>query len=150
MTKKVIFEAWVTAIVFFLNNNKKWGYLNQFRTKMNTFLSLLFIFKPWIHFFNKKKWVYLNHCRNRNGDYAVLLDNKHGQTKFDSGYVHNGLLNAARRVIDAECEFWRGLVERNLDYNLTMARHSLGDRVGGCVGVDCGSDSGRVGEHWEK
>ncbi|KAK9220729.1 hypothetical protein WN944_009152 [Citrus x changshan-huyou] len=26
----------------------------------------------------------------KEGDYAVLLDNKLGQTKFDGGYVHNG------------------------------------------------------------
>ncbi|KAH9738444.1 hypothetical protein KPL71_018791 [Citrus sinensis] len=46
----------------------------------------------------------------KEGDYAVLLDNKLGQTKFDGGYVHNG------------------------------------GRGGGIVGVDCGSESGQVGE----
>ncbi|KAL9430174.1 hypothetical protein AB3S75_025538 [Citrus x aurantiifolia] len=65
----------------------------------------------------------------KEGDYAILLDNKLGQTKFDGGYVHNGLLKAARWVFDAECEFLRGLVERNPDYTLTFAGHSLGAGV---------------------
>ncbi|KAH9724255.1 alpha/beta-Hydrolases superfamily protein [Citrus sinensis] len=38
----------------------------------------------------------------KEGDYAVLLDNKLGQTKFDGGYVHNGLLKVARWVFHAE------------------------------------------------
>ncbi|KAH9725963.1 hypothetical protein KPL70_008080 [Citrus sinensis] len=65
----------------------------------------------------------------KEGDYAVLLDNKLGQTKFDGGYVHNGLLKATRWVFDAKCEFLRGLVDRNLNYTLTFARHSLGAGV---------------------
>ncbi|KAH9667825.1 hypothetical protein KPL70_021183 [Citrus sinensis] len=65
----------------------------------------------------------------KEGDYAVLLDNKLGQTKFDGGYVHNGSLKAARWVFDAECEFLRGLVDRNPNYTLTFAGHSLGAGV---------------------
>ncbi|GAB4861764.1 hypothetical protein Ancab_037019 [Ancistrocladus abbreviatus] len=34
------------------------------------------------------------HLGNQS-DYAILFDNKLGQTTFDGGYVHNGLLNAA-------------------------------------------------------
>ncbi|KAG6784768.1 hypothetical protein POTOM_010475 [Populus tomentosa] len=62
----------------------------------------------------------------KESDYAVLLDNKLGQTKFDGGYVHNGLLKAAKWIFDAECELLRDLVEMNPDYRLTFAGHSLG------------------------
>ncbi|XP_011036200.1 PREDICTED: uncharacterized protein LOC105133782 isoform X1 [Populus euphratica] len=62
----------------------------------------------------------------KESDYAVLLDNKLGQTKFDGGYVHNGLLKAAKWVFDTECELLRDLVEMNPDYRLTFAGHSLG------------------------
>ena len=65
----------------------------------------------------------------RESDYAVLLDNKLGQTKFDGGYVHNGLLKAAEWLLDAECEVLRELVERNPNYTLTFAGHSLGAGV---------------------
>ncbi|KAF9668959.1 hypothetical protein SADUNF_Sadunf14G0057700 [Salix dunnii] len=62
----------------------------------------------------------------KESDYAVLLDNKLGQTTFDGGYVHNGLLKAAMWVFDTECELLRDLVEMNPDYRLTFAGHSLG------------------------
>ncbi|KAJ6400564.1 hypothetical protein OIU84_016086 [Salix udensis] len=62
----------------------------------------------------------------KESDYAVLLDNKLGQTTFDGGYVHNGLLKAAKWVFDTECELLRDLVEMNPDYRLTFAGHSLG------------------------
>lgn len=65
----------------------------------------------------------------RECDYAVLLDNKLGQTKFDGGYVHNGLLKAAGCVFDAEWEALRELVERNPTYTLTFTGHSLGAGV---------------------
>ncbi|KAJ9171373.1 hypothetical protein P3X46_014756 [Hevea brasiliensis] len=65
----------------------------------------------------------------KESDYAVLLDNKLGQTKFDGGYVHNGLLKAAKWVFDTECEVLRDLVEMNPDYKLTFAGHSLGAGV---------------------
>ncbi|GMN44899.1 hypothetical protein TIFTF001_014090 [Ficus carica] len=65
----------------------------------------------------------------RECDYAVLLDNKLGQTKFDGGYVHNGLLKAAECVFDAEWEGLRELVERNPTYTLTFTGHSLGAGV---------------------
>ncbi|KAL0002483.1 hypothetical protein SO802_016264 [Lithocarpus litseifolius] len=65
----------------------------------------------------------------KESDYAVLLDNKLGQTKFGGGYVHNGLLKAAEWVFDAECEVLRELVERNPNYSLTFTGHSLGAGV---------------------
>ncbi|GAB4854752.1 hypothetical protein Ancab_023337 [Ancistrocladus abbreviatus] len=59
-------------------------------------------------------------------DYAVLFDNKLGQTMFDGGYVHNGLLNAARWVFDAEHENqdFLGNVERKRIrcYAIALAR----------------------------
>uniref|UniRef100_A0A5B6YMQ2 Alpha/beta-Hydrolases superfamily protein n=1 Tax=Davidia involucrata TaxID=16924 RepID=A0A5B6YMQ2_DAVIN len=65
----------------------------------------------------------------KESDYAVLLDNKLGQTKFDGGYVHNGLLKAAEWFLAAECEILRELVERHPNYTLTFAGHSLGAGV---------------------
>ncbi|GAB4861752.1 hypothetical protein Ancab_037007 [Ancistrocladus abbreviatus] len=55
------------------------------------------------------------HLGNQS-DYAVLFDNKLGQTTFDGGYVHNGLVNAARWVFDAEHEVLKGFAreESNL------------------------------------
>ncbi|XP_022999848.1 uncharacterized protein LOC111494202 [Cucurbita maxima] len=65
----------------------------------------------------------------KESDYAVLLDNKLGQTKFCGGYVHNGLLKAAIWIFDAECEVLKELVEKNPGYTLTFVGHSLGAGV---------------------
>lgn len=65
----------------------------------------------------------------KEGDYLVLLDNKLGQTSFDGGYVHNGLLRAAEWVFAAEIEILRELVVKNPSYTLTFAGHSLGAGV---------------------
>ncbi|XP_038874629.1 uncharacterized protein LOC120067204 [Benincasa hispida] len=65
----------------------------------------------------------------KESDYAVLLDNKLGQTKFCGGYVHNGLLKAAVWIFEAECEVLRELVEKNPGYTLTFVGHSLGAGV---------------------
>ncbi|KAF8027052.1 hypothetical protein BT93_E0081 [Corymbia citriodora subsp. variegata] len=65
----------------------------------------------------------------KESDYAVLLDNKLGQTKLDGGYVHNGLLKAAGWVFDAECEVLKELLESFPEYTLTFAGHSLGAGV---------------------
>ncbi|CAB80859.1 putative calmodulin-binding heat shock protein [Arabidopsis thaliana] len=62
-------------------------------------------------------------------DYAVLLDNKLGQTKFDGGYVHNGLLKAAMWVFEEEHVVLRELLEANPSYSLTFVGHSLGAGV---------------------
>ncbi|WVZ65929.1 hypothetical protein U9M48_015215 [Paspalum notatum var. saurae] len=65
----------------------------------------------------------------KESDYAMLLDNKLGQRRFDGGYVHNGLLKAAEWVFDAECDVLRDLLDRNPGYTLTFAGHSLGSGV---------------------
>ncbi|KAK3011266.1 hypothetical protein RJ639_010617 [Escallonia herrerae] len=65
----------------------------------------------------------------KESDYLLLLDDKLGQTKFDGGYVHTGLLKAAEWVLEAECEILRELVERHPNYTLTFAGHSLGAGV---------------------
>ncbi|CAL9007167.1 unnamed protein product [Prunus brigantina] len=65
----------------------------------------------------------------KESDYAVMLDNKLGQTKFDGGYVHNGLLKAAEWMFDAECEVLRELVMKYPNYTLTFTGHSLGAGV---------------------
>ncbi|PWA60840.1 Lipase, class 3 [Artemisia annua] len=65
----------------------------------------------------------------KESDYLLLLDDKLGQTKFDGGYVHNGLLKAAQWVFDNECEVLKELVEKYEDYTLTFAGHSLGAGV---------------------
>ncbi|XP_073313794.1 uncharacterized protein [Primulina huaijiensis] len=62
-------------------------------------------------------------------DFLLLLDNKLGQTTFDGGYVHNGLLKAAQYVLEEECDILRNLIEENPDYTLTFAGHSLGAGV---------------------
>lgn len=62
----------------------------------------------------------------KESDYFVLLDNKLGQTKFDGGYVHNGLLKSAMWIFEKECEYLKKLVEENPNYTLTFAGHSLG------------------------
>lgn len=36
-------------------------------------------------------------------DFLLLLDDKLGQTTFDGGYVHNGLLKAAQYFLEEEC-----------------------------------------------
>ncbi|KAK2983525.1 hypothetical protein RJ640_023059 [Escallonia rubra] len=65
----------------------------------------------------------------KESDYAVLLDNKLGQRKFDGGYVHNGLLKAAGWVLDSECDILKELVEKYPNYTLTFTGHSLGSGV---------------------
>ncbi|KAL5727471.1 hypothetical protein ACHQM5_000663 [Ranunculus cassubicifolius] len=65
----------------------------------------------------------------KESDYAVLLDNKLGQRKFDGGYVHNGLLKAAGWVLDRECDVLKELVEKNPQYTLTFTGHSLGSGI---------------------
>ncbi|KAL7592717.1 hypothetical protein Lser_V15G31612 [Lactuca serriola] len=65
----------------------------------------------------------------KESDFLLLLDDKLGQTKFDGGYVHNGLLKAAQWVFDTECDVLKELVEKYEDYTLTFAGHSLGAGV---------------------
>ncbi|XP_042504760.1 uncharacterized protein LOC122081636 [Macadamia integrifolia] len=81
----------------------------------------------------------------KESDYAVLLDNKLGQRKFDGGYVHNGLLNAAVWVLDAECEVLRGLVEKFPNYTLTFTGHSLGSGVAALLTMVVVQNRGKLG-----
>ncbi|KAG8391829.1 hypothetical protein BUALT_Bualt01G0227700 [Buddleja alternifolia] len=65
----------------------------------------------------------------KQNDVLLLLDNKLGQTTYDGGYVHNGLLKAGQYVLEEECEIIRDLVEKYPYYTLTFAGHSLGAGV---------------------
>ncbi|XP_078427516.1 uncharacterized protein LOC144700022 [Wolffia australiana] len=65
----------------------------------------------------------------KESDYAVLLDNRLGEQKFDGGYVHNGLLKSAAWILDAECQVLKVLLGEHPDYTLTVAGHSLGAGV---------------------
>ncbi|KAL6981957.1 hypothetical protein U1Q18_023578 [Sarracenia purpurea var. burkii] len=65
----------------------------------------------------------------KESDYLVLLDDKLGQTKFNGGYVHSGILKAAQWVLAKESVVLKELIERNPNYTLTFAGHSLGAGV---------------------
>lgn len=65
----------------------------------------------------------------KESDILLLLDNKLGQTTYDGGYVHNGLLKAAQYVLEEECEILKELVKKYPNYTLTFAGHSLGAGV---------------------
>ncbi|KAL7229779.1 hypothetical protein ACSBR2_008354 [Camellia fascicularis] len=81
----------------------------------------------------------------KESDYAVLLDNKLGQRKFDGGYVHNGLLKAAGWVLDKECDILKQLVERYPNYTLTFAGHSLGSGVAALLSMVVVQNRHRLG-----
>lgn len=82
----------------------------------------------------------------KESDYAVLLDNKLGQRKFDGGYVHNGLLKAAGLVLDAECNTLKELVEKYSNYTLTFAGHSLGSGVAALLAMVVVQNLDRLGK----
>ncbi|OVA14037.1 Lipase [Macleaya cordata] len=88
---------------------------------------------PYIIYLNHEKAEIILVIRGFNlakeSDYAIFLDNKLGQKKFDGGYVHNGLLKAAEWVFDEECEVLRELVEMYPNYKLMFGGHSLGSGV---------------------
>ncbi|PIA49411.1 hypothetical protein AQUCO_01300316v1 [Aquilegia coerulea] len=81
----------------------------------------------------------------KESDYAVMLDNKLGQRKFDGGYVHNGLLKAAGCVLDAECDVLRELVENYPHYTLTFTGHSLGSGVAALLAMLVVQNRDRLG-----
>ncbi|KAK9103633.1 hypothetical protein Sjap_020887 [Stephania japonica] len=81
----------------------------------------------------------------KESDYAVLLDNKLGERKFDGGYVHNGLLKAAAFVLDAECDVLKELVEKYPNYTLTFAGHSLGAGVAALLTMVVAQNRDRLG-----
>ncbi|KAM2281698.1 hypothetical protein ACFX1S_042257 [Malus domestica] len=82
----------------------------------------------------------------RESDYAVLMDNKLGQRKFDGGYVHNGLLKSAQWVMDAECEILKDLVQNYPNYTLTFAGHSLGSGVAALLTMVVVKNRDRLGD----
>ncbi|PWA82862.1 Lipase, class 3 [Artemisia annua] len=63
-------------------------------------------------------------------DYAVLLDNKLGQRKFDAGVV-----------LDAECDALKKLLEEYPSYTLTFTGHSLGSGVAALLAMGGGAES---------
>ncbi|KAL6606974.1 hypothetical protein ACP70R_028195 [Stipagrostis hirtigluma subsp. patula] len=72
----------------------------------------------------------------RNADYKVLLDNKLGMQMFDGGYVHHGLLKAAKFILERETETLRGLLrECGPEYKLVFAGHSLGSGIAALMTV---------------
>ncbi|KAM7276934.1 hypothetical protein ACFE04_018800 [Oxalis oulophora] len=81
----------------------------------------------------------------KESDFAVLLDNKLGQTKFNGGYVHNGLLKAAVWIFEAESEFLRELIEKNPNYRLIFAGHSLGAGVVALLAMLAVQNSDKLG-----
>ncbi|XP_063936599.1 uncharacterized protein LOC108225508 isoform X2 [Daucus carota subsp. sativus] len=81
----------------------------------------------------------------KEGDYAVLLDNKLGKRQFDGGYVHNGLLKAAGLVLDAECDTLKVLMEKYSNYTLTFTGHSLGSGVAALLAMVVVQDLERLG-----
>lgn len=81
----------------------------------------------------------------RESDYAVMLDNRLGQRKFDGGYVHNGLLKAAGFVLDQECGLLKELVEKYPNYSLTFTGHSLGSGVAALLTLVVAQNRDRLG-----
>lgn len=81
----------------------------------------------------------------KESDYAVLLDNKLGERKFDGGYVHNGLLKAAGRILDTECDTLKELIEKYPNYTLTFAGHSLGSGVASLLAMLVVQNRSRLG-----
>ncbi|XP_039135499.1 LOW QUALITY PROTEIN: uncharacterized protein LOC120272693 [Dioscorea cayenensis subsp. rotundata] len=81
----------------------------------------------------------------KEGDFAVLLDNRLGKRKFDGGYVHNGLLKAAGWVLDRECDLMKELLDKYPNYTLTFAGHSLGSGVAAMLAMLGVLNRGKLG-----
>lgn len=72
----------------------------------------------------------------RNADYKVLMDNKLGMQMFDGGYVHHGLLKAAKFILERETETLRNLLRRyGPEYKLILTGHSLGSGIAALMTV---------------
>ncbi|CAA6655586.1 unnamed protein product [Spirodela intermedia] len=82
----------------------------------------------------------------KESDYAVLLDNRLGEKKFDGGYVHNGLLKSAAWILDAECDVLKGLLDAHPNYSLTVAGHSLGAGVAAMLAMLVVQNRQRLGD----
>ncbi|KAL5721882.1 hypothetical protein ACHQM5_005468 [Ranunculus cassubicifolius] len=66
----------------------------------------------------------------KESDYKLLLNNKLGRQMFDGGYVHHGLLESAKWLLENESETLKRLwVENGRTYKMVFAGHSLGSGV---------------------
>lgn len=66
----------------------------------------------------------------------VLMDNKLGMQMFDGGYVHHGLLKAAKFILERETETLRNLLRRyGPEYKLILTGHSLGSGIAALMTV---------------
>jgi hypothetical protein len=65
----------------------------------------------------------------------VLMDNKLGMQMFDGGYVHHGLLKAAKYILERETDTLRDLLAQNQGYKLVFAGHSLGSGIAALMTV---------------
>lgn len=63
------------------------------------------------------------------------MDNKLGMQMFDGGYVHHGLLKAAKFILERETETLRSLLRENPGYRLVFAGHSLGSGIAALMTV---------------
>ncbi|KAG6534062.1 uncharacterized protein LOC121983352 isoform X2 [Zingiber officinale] len=72
----------------------------------------------------------------RETDYQVLLDNHLGQQMFDGGFVHHGLLDAAKWLLNREADTLRQLLaELGPDSKLVFSGHSLGSGIASLMTV---------------
>ncbi|CAN1237018.1 hypothetical protein LINGRAPRIM_LOCUS1804 [Linum grandiflorum] len=93
---------------------------------------------------------YLIYVDHRNADVVLAIRGLNLATESDyavllGGYVHNGLLKAAKWVFDTECEVLRELLEQNPDYQLTFAGHSLGAGIVALVTIYALQNRDRLG-----
>ncbi|TVU11789.1 hypothetical protein EJB05_45392, partial [Eragrostis curvula] len=84
--------------------------------------------------------VYVDHAHREivlaiRGLNLVLMDNKLGMQMFDGGYVHHGLLKAAKFILDRETETLREQLRENPGYKLVFAGHSLGSGIAALMTV---------------
>lgn len=64
------------------------------------------------------------------------MDNKLGMQMFDGGYVHHGLLKAAKFILERETETLRDLLRRyGPEYKLVLTGHSLGSGIAALMTV---------------
>lgn len=80
----------------------------------------------------------------RESDYEVLLDRKMGQELFDGGYVHHGLLQAARWLHKEESETLSSLLLEHPSYRLILAGHSMGAGIAALLAMLMASSSDKV------
>lgn len=79
-------------------------------------------------------------------DYAVLLNNQLGKEPFDNGYVHHGLLQSARWLLNKEADTLKGLILQYPSYTLSVAGHSLGSGVAAMFIMLVAKDRSKLGD----